>query len=202
MLGRLNWSRYNRSSLVTTLEVIDHIIWNRSDCLNCSTLDHEARLRTQGLPLGADHLTTGLGIRLELVVLGLPQAELFRASWWLHMLDTDMDPLADDASINLSNKNYVKYYHARSLQQMHLCLVKTMLPLCKFANNKTYHFTYTCVSTQESSYISQVKGCNVLLVKRTWTIQYKTTNQFALGKWNRWQNGRMYFCMCHPHRLP
>jgi hypothetical protein len=103
--------------LVTTLEIIDHIIRNGSDSLEHNTLDHEARLRTHRLPLGADHLTTGLGICLELVVLGFPQAELLCATGWLHMLHTDMDPLADDATINLTTNtslnrvNYISRSH-------------------------------------------------------------------------------------------
>jgi hypothetical protein len=56
------------------------------------------------LPLGADHLTTGLGVGLQLVILGFPQAELLSAPGWLHMLHTDMDPLPDDAAINLNRQ--------------------------------------------------------------------------------------------------
>jgi len=93
--------KVQESSLVTTLEIIDHIIRNRSDCLKRSTLNHEARFGSHRLPLGADHLTTGLGIRLELVILGFPQAELLCASGGLHMLHTYMDTLPDDAAINL-----------------------------------------------------------------------------------------------------
>ena len=87
--------------LVTTLEIIDHIIGNGSDRLNCSTLDHEARLRAQRLPLGADNLTTGLCLRLEPIVVDYPQAELLSAPGWLHMLNTDMDPFLDNAVSNL-----------------------------------------------------------------------------------------------------
>jgi hypothetical protein len=93
--------KVQKFSLVTALEIVDHIIRNRSDCLECSTLNHEARFGSHGLPLGADHLTAGLGIRLELVILGFPQAELLRATGGLHMLHADMDPLPDDAAVNL-----------------------------------------------------------------------------------------------------
>jgi hypothetical protein len=87
--------------LVTTLEIIDHIVRDGGDSLQCCTLNHEAGLRTLRLPLRADDLTTSLGICLELVVLDLPQAELLSAPGWLHMLHTDMDPLPDNAVPNL-----------------------------------------------------------------------------------------------------
>lgn len=89
------------NNLVTTLEIVDHIIRDGSDSLDGSTLDHEARLGTQWLPLGADDLTTRLGVCLQLVVLCLPQAELLSAAGRLHMLNADMDTLPDDAAVNL-----------------------------------------------------------------------------------------------------
>jgi hypothetical protein len=75
-----NWIKHSSNKhLLTTLEIIDHIIWNGSDCLKCSTLNHEARLRSLWLPLGADHLATGLGIGLQLIVLGFPELQLLSA---------------------------------------------------------------------------------------------------------------------------
>ena len=89
------------NSLVSSLEIVDHIIRDGSDGLDGSAPNHEARLGAQRLPLGADDLATRLGISLQLVILCLPQAELFCAAGRLHMLHTDMDTLPDDATINL-----------------------------------------------------------------------------------------------------
>lgn len=97
----------NPNTLVTTLEIIDHIVGNGSDSLNCGTLDHEPRFRAERLPLGADDLTARLGFRLELVVLHFPQAELLSTPGWLHMLNTDMDPFPDNAVSNLGNVNTI-----------------------------------------------------------------------------------------------
>ncbi|KAG8088639.1 hypothetical protein GUJ93_ZPchr0010g8240 [Zizania palustris] len=87
--------------LVTTLEIIDHIIWNGGDSLQCSTFNHEARFRALRLPLRADDLTTSLGICLDLIILDFPQTKLLSAPGWLNMLHPDMDPLPDDAVPNL-----------------------------------------------------------------------------------------------------
>ena len=89
------------NNLVSSLEIIDHIVRDGSDGLDGGALNHESRLRTQWLPLGADDLTTCLGIRLQLIILCLPQAELFCAAGRLHVLHTDVDTLPDDATINL-----------------------------------------------------------------------------------------------------
>ena len=96
------------NNLVSTLEIIDHIVRDGGDSLDGSSLNHEARLGTQRLPLGADDLATCLGVRLQLVILCLPQAELFCAAGWLHMLHTDMDTLPDDATINLKRQQFIR----------------------------------------------------------------------------------------------
>jgi hypothetical protein len=93
------------STLVTTLEIVDNIVRDRGDRLDRGALNHEPWLGTCRLPLGADDLATGLGLRLELVVVDLPQTELLLAPGWLHMLHTDMDPLLDDAVTNLMTGN-------------------------------------------------------------------------------------------------
>jgi hypothetical protein len=94
--------------LVPTLEIIDHIIRDGGDCLDCSTLDQEARLGTLRLPLGADDFTTRLGICLQLIVLCFPHAELLGAPGWNHMLHTDMDTLTDDAAIDLEQQQSIR----------------------------------------------------------------------------------------------
>jgi len=65
-------------------------------------------LGTQRLPLGADDLTTCLGICFQLVILCLPLAELLSAAGLLHMLHTDMDTLPDDAAINLKIYQFIR----------------------------------------------------------------------------------------------
>ena len=65
--------------LITSLEVIDDIIGNRGNCLQRCPLDHETRFGTLRLSLGADLLTLGLGLSLELIILDLPKAELLSA---------------------------------------------------------------------------------------------------------------------------
>ena len=92
-------------SLVTALEIIHDVVGDGGDRLDRGALDHEPRLGTCGLPLGADDLAAGLGLRLELVVVDLAQAELLLAPGWLHVLHTDMDPLLDDTVTNLLTKN-------------------------------------------------------------------------------------------------
>lgn len=70
------------------------------------------------------------------------------------MLHTDMDPLPDDASINLKTPEQVKHYHGNSVQldalkkknarqgHHHLCLAKKK-GICNFANthSTTNHIT-------------------------------------------------------------
>ena len=96
------------SNLVTALEIVDNIIWDGGDGLDGSTFNHEARLGTQRLPLGADDLTACLGICFQLVILCLPLAELLSAAGLLHMLHTDMDTLPDDAAINLKINQFIR----------------------------------------------------------------------------------------------
>ena len=96
------------SNLVTALEIVDNIIWDGGDGLDGSTFNHEARLGTQRLPLGADDLTACLGICFQLVILCLPLAELLSAAGLLHMLHTDMDTLPDDAAIYLKINQFIR----------------------------------------------------------------------------------------------
>jgi hypothetical protein len=65
-----------------------------------------------------------------------------------------MDPLADDAAINLTtNKSYVKYYRDRSLQldaPVSSQNNATFMQICKTMNHIILH---TDVKIQELSYI-------------------------------------------------
>lgn len=84
------------TNLVSTLEIINHVVRNGSDSLQCSTFYHETWLGTLRPSLGADFLAAGLCLCLQLIILFLPQAELLSASWRYYMLHSDMDPLPYD----------------------------------------------------------------------------------------------------------
>lgn len=91
--------------LVTTLEIVDHIVGNGGNSLQCGTFHHETRFGPFRLPLGADDLATSLGLGLQLVVLDLPQREVLSAPGWLHVLHSHMDSLPDDSVAHLKDAN-------------------------------------------------------------------------------------------------
>uniref|UniRef100_A0A6N2JWW6 Uncharacterized protein n=1 Tax=Salix viminalis TaxID=40686 RepID=A0A6N2JWW6_SALVM len=64
---------------VTTLEIINHIIRNRSDSFKSSTLHHKSRLGSLRLSLSANLFTTSFCLCLQLIILLLPQRELLPA---------------------------------------------------------------------------------------------------------------------------
>ena len=111
--------------LITSLEVIDDIIGNRGNCLQRCPLDHETRFGTLRLSLGADLLTLGLDLSLELIILDFPKAELLSAPRWHNMLHTHVNPLPYDsvADLNETSKgNFNKHQIPKSMRHTHKTL--------------------------------------------------------------------------------
>lgn len=69
--------------LLTTLEIINDIIWYGSNSFQSSTLYHETRFGSFWLPLGANDLALCFSLYLELIILHLPQLEFLSAPWRL-----------------------------------------------------------------------------------------------------------------------
>ena len=78
---KLKKNRPNNSSngLITTLKIIDDIIWNGCHSFQCCTFHHETWFGALWLSLCANDLTFCLCLSLQLIILQLPLTEFLGA---------------------------------------------------------------------------------------------------------------------------
>jgi len=114
-LALKNARKYN---LITSLQVIDDIIWNRCHSLECRCIKDKATFGSCRLPLGANFLTPRLSLSLQSVISLPALQEVLSTSWWLDMLNSHMKPLLYDPMTNLEKIQFQRVISRSALSNV------------------------------------------------------------------------------------